>query len=53
MKDTIFKKTEYYLYNFKIYMPKKTFYKVNEDEVYKFLLETDLDFAEVKKFDNK
>lgn len=34
-------------------MPKKTFYKVNEDKVYKFLLETDLGFPDVKKFDDK
>lgn len=34
-------------------MPKRTFYKVNEDKVYKFLLETDLFFTDAKKFDNK
>lgn len=34
-------------------MPKKTYYKVNEEKVYKFLLETDLNFTDVKKFDDK
>lgn len=34
-------------------MPKKTYYKVNEEKVYKFLLETDLNSTDVKKFDDK
>jgi len=34
-------------------MPKKTYYKVNEEKVYRFLSETDLNFPEVKKFDDK
>lgn len=34
-------------------MPKKTYYKVNEEKVYKFLLEIDLNFTDVKKFDDK
>lgn len=34
-------------------MPKKTYYKVNEEKVYKFLLETDLNFTDVKKLDDK
>lgn len=34
-------------------MPKKTYYKINEEKVYKFLLETDLDFPDVKKIDDK
>lgn len=34
-------------------MPKKTYYKVNEEKVYKFLLETDLNFTDVKKFDDR
>ncbi len=34
-------------------MPKKTYYKINEDKIYKFLSETDLDFPEVKKFNDK
>lgn len=34
-------------------MPKKTYYKVDEEKVYKFLLETDLNFTEVKKFNDK
>ena len=34
-------------------MPKKTYYKVDEEKVYKFLLETDLNLTEVKKFNDK
>lgn len=34
-------------------MPKKTYYRVDEKKVYQFLLETDLDFPDVKKFDDK
>lgn len=34
-------------------MPKKTYYKINEEKVYKFLLETDLDLPDVKKIDDK
>ena len=34
-------------------MPKKTYYKVNEEKIYKFLSETDLEFPEVKKFNDK
>ena len=34
-------------------MPKKTYYKINEEKIYKFLSETDLDFSNVKKFNNK
>lgn len=34
-------------------MPKKTYYKVDEEKVYRFLLETDLNLTEVKKFNDK
>lgn len=34
-------------------MPKKTYYKVIEEKVYEFLSKTELDFAEVKKFNDK
>lgn len=34
-------------------MPKKTYYKINEEKIYKFLSETDLDFTDVKNFNNK
>ena len=34
-------------------MPKKTYYKVNEMKVYQFLIETDFEFPDVKKFDDK
>ena len=34
-------------------MPKKTYYKVDEEKVYKFLLETDLNLTELKKFNDK
>ena len=34
-------------------MPKKTYYKVDEEKVYRFLLETDLNLTEVKKFKEK
>ena len=34
-------------------MPKKTYYRVDEEKVYKFLVETDLDFPDVKKFNDK
>lgn len=34
-------------------MPKKTYYKINEERIYKFLSETDLDFPDVKNFNNK
>ena len=34
-------------------MPKKTYYKINEEKIYKFLSETDLDFKDVKNFNNK
>ena len=34
-------------------MPKKTYYRIDEEKVYKFLLETDLELSEVKKLNNK
>lgn len=34
-------------------MPKKTYYKVIEEKVYEFLSKIELDFAEVKKFNDK
>lgn len=34
-------------------MPKKTYYKVIEERVYEFLSKIELDFAEVKKFNDK
>lgn len=34
-------------------MPKKTYYKVIEEKVYDFLSKTELDFAEIKKFNDK
>lgn len=34
-------------------MPKKTYYKVIEEKVYEFLSKTELDFADVKKFNDK
>ena len=34
-------------------MPKKTYYRINEEKVYKFLVETNLDFPDVKKFNDK
>ena len=34
-------------------MPKKTYYRIDEEKVYKFLLETDLELSEMKKLHNK
>lgn len=34
-------------------MPKKTYYKVNEEKIYEFLKETDLELTDVKKFNDK
>lgn len=34
-------------------MPKKTYYKIDEAKIYKFLLETDFDFPDVKKLKDK
>lgn len=34
-------------------MPKKTYYRIDEGKIYKFLLETDLDFPDVKKLKDK
>lgn len=34
-------------------MPKKTYYRIDEEKVYKFLLETDLELSEVKKLNDK
>ena len=34
-------------------MPKKTYYRIDEEKIYKFLLETDLDFPDVKKLKDK
>lgn len=34
-------------------MPKKTYYRIDEEKVYKFLLETDLELSEVKNLNDK
>ncbi len=34
-------------------MPKKTYYRIDEEKVYKFLLETDFELPDVKKFNDK
>ena len=34
-------------------MPKKTYYRINEEKIYKFLLETDLELPDVKKLKDK
>ena len=34
-------------------MPKKTYYKLDEEKIYKFLKETDIEFTDVKKLNNK
>lgn len=34
-------------------MPKKVYYKINEERIYKFLIEEDLEVTDVKKFNDK